>query len=168
MNRSLLIRKIHRIAALVSLVPFLVVVISGILLQLKKEISWIQPATRQGSGFSPNLSLQKILAFTRNTPETSSVDWHDIDRVDIRPDKGIIKVRMKNHREIQVDADSGRILQSAIRRSDIIEDLHTGAWFFSAARLWIFLPSAVVVFFLWISGLSLLIKKFSRKKKRNS
>jgi len=165
MNINIFYRKIHRIASIIILVPFLIVIVSGILLQLKKEIPWVQPPTQQGRGFSPDITLQQILDFARGHQDTIQLDWENVNRLDIRPDEGVIKVRLKNHQEIQVDANTGEILQSSIRRSDTIEDLHTGAWFFSAARLWIFLPSAILVFILWISGLVLLGRKYLRSKK---
>ncbi len=165
MNVNVFLRKIHRIVSIIILVPFLIVIVSGILLQLKKEISWVQPPTQSGKGFSPDMTLKQILDFARAHQDTIQLNWGDIDRLDVRPDEGVIKVRLKNHQEIQIDARTGEILQFAVRRSDTIEDLHTGAWFFSAARLWIFLPSAVLVFILWISGLVLLGRKYLRSRK---
>jgi len=165
MNIYAFYRKIHRIASIIILVPFLIVLVSGILLQLKKEIPWVQPPTQQGRGFSPDITLQQILDFAKIHQDTLQLDWKDVDRLDVRPDDGVIKVRLKNHQEIQLDARTGEILQSEVRRSDIIEDLHTGVWFFPEARLWIFLPSAGLVFILWISGLILLYRKYLRSGK---
>ncbi len=165
MKSNIFFRKMHRIGAIIIAFPFLIVIISGILLQLKKEITWIQPPTQQGSGFSSDLTLQQIFDYAKECPDAFIENWQDIDRLDIVPDDNVIKVRMKNHQEIQIDAETGNVLQCAVRRSDIIEDLHTGSWFFSQARLWIFFPCAVIVFFLWISGLILLFIKYLRSRK---
>ena len=40
----------------------------------------------------------------------------DIDRLDVRPGKGMLKVRCKNSWEVQIDANSGKVLQVAYRR----------------------------------------------------
>lgn len=153
-------RRSHRIGAIITALPFFIVIISGILLQLKKEITWVQPAVQQGSGFSEKMTLQEILEYAKEYPDSPVKTWQDIERIDVRPDEGIIKVRTKNYREIQIDAETGEILHSALRRSDVIEDIHKGSWFFSGARIWIFLPSAVIVLILWISGLIMLNTPF--------
>ena len=45
----------------------------------------------------------------------------------------------------------------AYRRSDVIETIHDGSWFHDNVKLWIFLPTAVVVLGLWITGIYLFI-----------
>ena len=153
MNIKRTLRNIHRWGAFVVAGPFLIVILSGILLQLKKEIPWVQPATKQGIGKAPQLSFTKILAIVQSIPEADVRRWDDINRIDVRPDKGILKVRCKNQWEIQMDSETGQILQVAYRRSDLIESLHIGTWFHPKARLWIFFPCAIIVFVLWITGM---------------
>jgi hypothetical protein len=54
--------KLHRWATVLILLPFLIVLISGLLLQVKKQFDWIQPPTQVGSGSgAPELSFQEIL-----------------------------------------------------------------------------------------------------------
>ena len=52
--------------------------------------------------------------------EAEISSWDDIDRIDIRPDKGIAKIRSKNNWEIQLDLESSEIYSVNFRRSDII------------------------------------------------
>jgi len=54
----------------------------------------------------------------------------------------------KNNWEIQIDTQSGTILQQAYRRSDIIESIHDGSWFHDKVKLWIFLPTGIVLLIL--------------------
>ncbi len=54
-----------------------------------------------------------------------------------------------------MDLATGDVLHSAYRRSDLIESLHDGSWFHDAAKLYVFLPVAVVVFGLWATGIYL-------------
>jgi uncharacterized iron-regulated membrane protein len=78
-----------------------------------------------------------------------------VDRLDVRPGKGILKVISTSRWELQLDLGSGEVLQVAYRRSDLIEALHDGSWFHPAVKLWLFLPAGVVVLGLWITGIYL-------------
>jgi hypothetical protein len=77
-----------------------------------------------------------------------------------------VKVYAKNHWEIQLDHRSGNVLQVAYRRSDIIETLHDGSFFHERAKLWIFLPSAIVLLVLWMTGIHLFAKPLLVKLRR--
>jgi len=51
-----------------------------------------------------------------------------IDRIDIRPDKGIVKVNFEQaYWEVQMDGHSGKVLSIAQRHSDWIEQVHDGS-----------------------------------------
>jgi len=146
-------RKIHRIGAIIIALPFLVVLITGLLLQVKKDVSWVQPASQEGVSTIPSISFQQILEVVQSVPEAEIQTWEDIDRLDVRPDKGMVKVRAVNHWEIQIDTETAEILQVEYRRSDIIEAMHDGSWFADAAKYWIFLPTGFIVLVLWITGI---------------
>ncbi|MBX3399059.1 MAG: PepSY domain-containing protein [Gemmataceae bacterium] len=154
-NARVLMRKGHRWGAIVVAVPFLVVIATGILLQLKKEIPWVQPPTQRGAGKAPAIAFDAILAAARSIPEAGIEGWGDIDRIDVQPSRGLAKVTSKTRWEVQVDLKTGDVLHSAYRRSDLIESLHDGSWFHDAAKLYVFLPVAVVVFGLWATGIYL-------------
>lgn len=164
-------RQFHLWAALAVFLPILVVVASGLLLQLKKELHWIQPSTIQGAHTPPEITFDDVLSIARQSPQAEIQSWADINKLDVRPNKGIIKVQANNHWEIQIDSVSGKILQTAYRRSDIIESIHDGSWFFNGAKLGLFLPSAIVLFLIWLSGVVLLyttLKSKYRKKRYRS
>jgi len=67
----------------------------------------------------------------------------------------MIKVQAKNYYELQIDSHSGKVLQVAYRNSDWLEAMHDGSWFHERAKLGIFLPAALIVLCLWISGMYL-------------
>ena len=160
-------RRLHRIGALITVLPVLVVVVTGIVLQLKKESAWVQPPTARGVGGDPSVSFERILEAARSVPEAEIATWDDVDRLDVRPDKGVVKVRANNRFEVQVDTTSGEVVQVAYRRSDLIEQIHDGSWFFEGAKLWIFLPSGVILLGLWGSGVYLwLLPHLARRRKR--
>ena len=115
-------RKTHYWGAFIILLPVLIISITGVFLQLKKEIYWIQPPTVSGDlPNNPSISFEEILEAAKTVKETNIDSWNDIDRLDVRIDKGIVKVRSKNRLEVQVDTNSGEVVQVAYRRSDIIE-----------------------------------------------
>jgi len=160
-------RKIHSYGAILIAIPFLLVLSTGIILLLKKETTWIQPASMKGEGKRPELSFDKILQSAAAAPKANIRQWSDIDRLDVRPSKGIIKIRGKNRWEIQIDSISGNVLQVAYRRSDLIESLHDGTWFHDSLKLSVILPMSIILLALWITGLYMfLIPSMTRYSKR--
>lgn len=150
-------RKLHRWGAIAVAIPFLIVVVSGLLLQVKKQVPWVQPVEQKGTPGAPAVSMDALLQAARGVPQAGIREWSDIDRIDVRPGKGLIKIIANSRWEIQIDGASGAVLQTAYRRSDLMETLHDGSWFHDAAKLWIFLPSGVIVFALWITGIYLFL-----------
>lgn len=152
---SVLSRKLHRWGAIAIAVPAAIVIGTGLLLQVKKQVPWVQPPEQRGSAAVPTVSMQQLLDAARTVPQAGVQTWGDVDRVDVRPGKGIAKVTANSRWEVQVDLATGAVLQSAYRRSDLIETLHDGSWFHDAAKLWLFLPSGIVLFVLWLTGIYL-------------
>jgi hypothetical protein len=148
------------------LIPAAVIIGSGILLQLKKEFDWIQPPTQQGSSAELSLSFAQILDAVRHVPEAQVESWDDIDRLDVRPGKGMLKVRCKNRWEVQLDTKTGDVLQVAYRRSDLIEGIHDGSFFHDRAKLWLFLPAGLMLGILWLTGLCLFFLPYYAKWKK--
>jgi len=161
-------RKWHRWGAILIALPFLLVLVTGIMLQLKKEWNWVQPPTAKGSNKKPSLSFDAILKAAASHPEAGLATWDDVARIDVQPSRGIAKVQGKNRWEVQVDTETGDVLHAAYRRSDLIESLHDGSWFHDAAKLWVFLPTAAIVLMLWFTGIYLfflpLRVKWGRKR----
>lgn len=168
-NLNLWTRKLHRWGAVLCALPMIVVIGSGLFLQLKKEVSWIQPPTQTGetSNVAARLTLAALLDITRSVPEADVEDWDDIDRIDVRPSKGIAKVRCNNRWEVQIDLANGNLLSSTYRRSDLIESLHDGSFFSDAAKLWIFLPNGLILLGLWITGMWLWYLPFRSRRRKS-
>jgi uncharacterized iron-regulated membrane protein len=156
-------RRFHYWAALVVSLPLIVVIGSGLLLQVKKEFTWIQPPTFKGNNKAPTVSFERILSAAQSVESAEIKNWQDISKLDVRPSKGVIKIRSKNGWEIQVDGSSGKVLHRAYRRSDLIESIHDGTFFHDKARLWLFLPAALVLLLMWISGLYMLVPSLKHK-----
>jgi len=154
-NIKLWSRRAHRWISISIAVPLLVILCTGTLLLLKKQFSWVQPPTQLGSTKLPSLTFEEILDGARGVTKANIQDWTDIDRLDVRPEKGIVKVRGKNRWEIQLDSSTGEVLHVAFRRSDLIESIHDGSWFHRNAKLAVFLPTALLFLALWFTGIYL-------------
>jgi len=165
-NWRIAMRKGHRWGAVVVAAPFLIVIVTGLLLQLKKEWSWVQPPTQPGSSKTPSISWEAILAAAKSRPELEVKGWGDIERVDVQPSRGVAKVQARNRWEAQIDLATGEALQTSYRRSDLIESLHDGSWFHDSAKLYVFLPAAGIVLGLWFTGMYLFVLPYSVKWRR--
>ena len=164
MNKKRMNRKIHKWLGIFTAIPMIIILSTGVLLLLKKDISWIQPPTQKGSSKELKLSFDEILTIVRQVPNVNIRQWDDINRLDIRPKKGVIKVRSNDNWEIQLDSKTGKVLQTLERRSDIIESIHDGSYFHKNIKLWIFLPVALLLIILWVTGLYLFIIPYSSRK----
>ncbi len=129
MSFKKLFRQIHYWGALLCAIPLIIVISTGVLLLLKKDIDWIQPPTVKAETGQPQISFDRILASVNTVPEGKDAKWSDIDRLDVRPSKGVIKARLKNSWEVQINPKNGVVMSVAFRRSDIIEAIHDGSFF---------------------------------------
>lgn len=167
MNLNLLNRKVHYWASFVIALPLLVIFITGLLLQIKKQWTWVQPAEHRGSSKTPQIGLDRIFEAVAAVEGLTVDGWEDISRVDVRPSKGIAKVTLHDQWEVQVDLGTGAVLHSAYRRSDLIESLHDGTFFAGDwTRYGLFLPSGIVLLWLWISGMWMWWVPFAAKRRR--
>ncbi|GAB1489273.1 hypothetical protein MASR2M8_17260 [Opitutaceae bacterium] len=156
-------RRLHRWATPLIAITFLIVLSTGILLQLKKNLAWVQPPTAKSSGTLPGVTFDELFAAVRSDPRMQVESWADVNRVDFRPKDGVVKIDANNRWEMQIDVTTGAVLSTAYRRSDLIESIHDGSWFHSSAKLWIFLPSAIILLLLWVTGIVLFIQPWLRK-----
>ena len=167
MNFNRLNRSTHKWASIVIAIPFLIILITGILLLLKKEVEYIQPASAKGAFTQPTISFEQVLSIAKTVKKAEIDSWQAIDRLDVRPSKGIIKIRAKSEWEIQIDATTGEILKTAYRRSDFIEQLHDASYWQDSANLWFTLPIAIVLVLISITGIILFFLPYYRRYKHN-
>ena len=125
-------RKFHRYTGLLLAVLLLISAVTGILLSLKKDVDLIQPPTIKG--VNKDLSTWKSVSELSNLATTEFYKAHPdqqgniIDRLDVRPSKGMVKVLFEEGNwEVQIDGTTGEVLSIAKRYSDWIESLHDGS-----------------------------------------
>ena len=168
MNPRKFFRQVHYWLSLAVFVPAGIVIAAGLFLMLKKEVDWIQPPTARGSVEAqiPAASFEQIVDAARAHPVAGIEDWSDIDRIDLRVDRGIAKLRAKSGWEVQVDTATAEVLHVAYRRSDLIETIHDGSFFSDGVKYWIFLPTGVLLLVMWGTGIYLfLIPRMAKRRK---
>jgi len=159
-------RTIHKWASIIIAIPLLVIFVTGILLLVKKEFEIIQPPTMKGQEKIPSIPFTQVLSAAQSVEQAEIKGWQDIDRLDVRPSKGIIKIRSNNSIEIQIDAATGQLLHVAPRNSDFIESIHDGTFFEKNANLWLMLPVGIVSILILITGVILFFIPYLKKNKR--
>ncbi len=164
---NVLTRRVHYWATLGIALPVVVIIVTGVLLQVKKQWTFVQPAEIRGTGTTPTIDLKGIVAAVRGVPSLNVRGWDDIKRIDIRADRGLAKVTVAGDWEVQVDLGTGAVLQTAYRRSDLIESLHDGSFFLgNITKLGLFLPTGVALCVMWLTGLWMFWLPFSVKRRR--
>jgi hypothetical protein len=164
---NVLNRKIHYWASFIVAAPLLVIIGTGLLLQLKKQWTWVQPAEHRGTGTAPVIGFPEILESVKRVPEMGVTSWEDVNRLDVRVDRGRVKVWLQNGYEVQVDTGTGKVLQTEYRRSDLIEAIHDGSFFAGDwTKLGLFLPTGATLLLLWLGGIWMWWVPFIAKRRR--
>ncbi len=123
-------RSIHKWIGISVALFMLITSTTGVLLGWKKNVELLQPATQKGSSlaFAEWTSFDKVARAASLAVDSVTGRTIEIDRMDVRPDKGIIKVTFKEgYWEAQVDGTSGNVLSVAQRHADWIEHIHDGS-----------------------------------------
>ena len=162
-------RTIHNWLSIFIAMPVLLLIISGLFLQVKKDFDWIQPSSVRGeSSGTPTVTHEQLLAAATSTEHTMGLAWADFDRIDYKNDRGMVKFITVEGWEVQVDTTNAEVLSVASRQSDFFEKLHDGSYFGDFVKYYITLPTGIILFILWITGLYMFIypyvKKASNKK----
>jgi len=126
-------RKIHKWIGTFLFAFFFFISITGLLLGWKKHSGGlILPKTEIGisTDLKTWMSYDSLHTLALQTLRDSLPGRFSptIDRIDARPDKGIVKFVFKDHyTEIQLDGATGKTLSVNTRTSDIIEQIHDGS-----------------------------------------
>lgn len=126
-------RKIHRITGACLFVFFFFVAITGLLLGWKKHSGGLILAkSYEGTStdfkqWLPLDQLHQIACKVLHDSVSRNLSL-ELDRVDIRKDKGMVKfVFVADYWGIQLDGATGKLLHLERRRADFIENIHDGS-----------------------------------------
>ncbi|MEC5166086.1 hypothetical protein RCH18_001821 [Flavobacterium sp. PL11] len=131
-NLLRVLRKLHRQIAIFLFLFFLIISITGLLLGWKKNsFGIILPPTSKGistdlRNWLPFDTLQTIAVSALHDSVSKTLST-EIERIDARPSKGIVKfLFIDDYWEVQLDGTTGKVLQINRRNSDILENIHDG------------------------------------------
>jgi len=166
---NVLNRRIHYWASAAAALPLLVIIGTGLLLQTKKHSAWVQPVEHRGTGTVPSISLHDVLERLKHVPGMNVGSWDDVNRLDVRPGRGVVKAWLQNGYEVQIDLGTGHVLHTAYRRSDLIESIHDGSFFGGDwVKLGLFLPAGATLLLMWLGGLWMFVVPLWGKRKRRA
>jgi len=124
-------RVYHKYLGLGLLLLLIISSATGLLLGWKKNTYLLQPLTRQGSTQDLTKWIPLADMATRATVALDSATGarnNFIDRIEARPEKGMVKVLFgEGYWEAQLDGSTGKVLSVARRHSDWIEKVHDGS-----------------------------------------
>lgn len=122
-------RSIHKWVG-ISVVLFMLVTSStGVLLGWKKNVNLLQPPTLRGGNttYKDWISFEKVITTATLAIDSVTGRAIEMDRMDVRPERALVKVTYKEYWEVQVDLATGKILSVAQRHADWIEHIHDGS-----------------------------------------
>lgn len=121
------LRIIHKWLGIPLFVLFLLIGVTSILLAWKKKAELLPPTLETKVESEIWILPSQMVKIGEEEMRKLGRD-PEVDRIDIRPDKGTAKVTFKTHfTEVQVDGFSGEVLSVGTRHSDWIEKVHDGS-----------------------------------------
>ncbi|MGB0837025.1 MAG: PepSY domain-containing protein [Flavobacteriaceae bacterium] len=166
-------RKVHKYSGISLFVFFIIIGFTGLLLTWKKNSSeLIMPETRsiEMASLSKASSLFDLESKVKNYIDVHSLntEYSELDKIDIRPTKGIGKFIYKNGDEYQISLESGQILNYGKRYSDLFEKLHDGSYISDPFKLFYgtIMSLSLVIFSLTGFWLYLGPKNIKKRKRK--
>lgn len=140
-RRLRLYRKVHSILGGSLFIFFILISVTGLLLGWKKHSGgYLLAKSYQGIStdsktWLPIDSLKQIAFHTLRDSVSGDLST-SLDRIDIRPKKGMVKFVFADHYwGVQLDCTTGQVLHIERRRSDFVEHLHDGSYWDSLLQL---------------------------------
>ncbi len=147
-------RKIHGYVALSIFLPLLFTALTGIVLQLRDQFEWIQPAPVKSQAITgtPLLTLEAIAERFKD---------QGLEQIIYKPAKGSLVVRLRDDIEAHLHPQTGALLKQATRRTTFLIELHQGSWLGKFGQYGVHVTTGLGLLFLIVSGL--VIYPFKRK-----
>ncbi len=172
----------HYWLAVLVLFPWMLVTVSGLVLQLRYELPHVDPGLHQGVSTTPTLPYPRVVEIASTIPELRVQGLKDLWRIYTHPNSGVIAVRTEHGIRAQLDASTGAVLIVEDYERDFWEDLHqgligrhtlrSGSPFGSLdvdLRFVLFLPIHSLALLLWLTGVIYFMNTtFARKKPRSN
>ncbi|XGC81476.1 PepSY domain-containing protein [Bdellovibrio bacteriovorus] len=160
-------RKYHKWISIFITIPFLITIVTGILLLFRGKNTFFSPKFPPATG-ELQIGLDEILKVAQSVPELKVQELTDIKRIDIRPASGSITIQGKaGDYEVAIDGANGNILGQGVRKTGLLVSLHEGTFWTSGeiGRYVIGLPMGLGVLFLLVSGVVIFAQPWTKKRK---
>ena len=134
----------HLWLGIVTTALVLIISVTGVLLNHKRPLGLMPDVENPAAGELPRALPLAELAARAERAVPSTVAAAGIDRMDVRPGDGLVKVRFDDREvhEVTVDLASGRVLHVGLRNDVFLEKLHSGEIF---GDHWVLLSDAAAV-----------------------
>ncbi len=131
----------------------IIVSVTGIMLNHKRGLGLMPDVPHEATGTFEGALPMHELAKRASDAVDPAVAKTGIDRMDVRPGDGIVKIRFDDHlvTEATVDINSGKVIHIGERNDVFLEKLHSGEIFGSRGVLLTDI-AAVTLMILLISG----------------
>lgn len=119
----------HLWIGIVATVLLLVIAVTGVLLNHKRVLGLMPDvAGVEGRGVVGALSLEQLSRVAEDTVASLVGQRVEVDRMDVRPGSGYVKVRMSDSAttEVTVTLESGKVLHVGSRGDVFLEKVHSG------------------------------------------
>jgi hypothetical protein len=166
---------IHLWLGVLSTIALIAISITGILLNHKRGLGLMPDVPHEPIGeFTAAIPLERLAyAALVAAPQAARGDWKDgdpvdislIDRMDVRPRNGFVKVRLRDKAsmEMTVDLNTGQVIHTGRRGDVFLEKLHSGEIFGGIRFVILSDIAAIALVLTLISGYWLwLVPKLSR------
>lgn len=159
---------VHLWAGVILTIALTAISVTGILLNHKRGLGLMPEVDHSPTApFGSALTLSQLAATAlRAVPHMGADATTGVDRMDVRPRDGIVKVRMRDSAstEVTLDITSGRVLHVGRRGDVFLEKLHSGEIFGSRGVLLSDLAAAGLVLTLLTGYWLWLFPKLSHRK----
>jgi hypothetical protein len=166
---------IHLWLGVLSTIALIAISITGILLNHKRGLGLMPDVPHEPTGeFTAAIPLDRLAyAALVAAPQAARGDWKEgdpvdnslIDRMDVRPRNGFVKVRLRDKAstEMTVDINTGHVIHTGRRGDVFLEKLHSGEIFGGIRYVILSDIAAIALVLTLISGYWLwLVPKLSR------
>jgi uncharacterized iron-regulated membrane protein len=135
----------HAWVGLVAALPLLVIVVTGLVLQLRNQFEAIQPktVTMKLEEGKPLLSMEEVIV---------KFPPGKVEQIIYRPSKGNYSIRIKGGDEIQMNPQTGEVIKDLPRRAGLLIDIHQGSWLGPFGQYVLHFGAGLSLVFLLISG----------------
>lgn len=139
----------HRWLGVAATALLVIICVTGILLNHKETLGLMPGVQHEPSGSFPTALPLASLASKAAEALSPEIASTGIDRMDVRPADGLVKVRFNDRRvtEVTVDINTGEVLNVGERNDQFLEKLHSGQIF---GDLWVLVSDAGALFLLGV------------------